>query len=731
MKTIVGYTDRMSAMPGETLEFKVNCEADVATWRADIVRFGSTDDNPWGRGYLAHSVDADVNGEYLARRQETHTGSCLRVESAPALDRMASFAVQAVIMPTLCEPREQALIARWSVADGRGFALYLDRHGALAMRLGDGYLDPFVLSSALSLREHAWYFVAASFDAATSTVRLIQRPIVAEVGMDERADITTQATCVPAHNGLPLLIAAWSEDAVRTTAHFNGRVDSPSLTRRPLSDDEMTQLLNPPLQRDLLPDVVAAWDFGRNQGSRVVADLSQNHFDGVLVNQPARGITGWRWDSSEMNFNTAPSHYSAIHFHDDDMIDAGWETAFSWKLPDDLPSGVYAARLQDGNEDEHVVFFVRPKPGATHAKVAYLAGTATYLAYANYQVLDKYTGYELYLGASWNFGPEDIYLADHPELGKSTYHRHRDGSPVYYSSCRRPILNMRPNSVLWAFNGDMMVLDWLEARGYGFDVITDEDLHREGARVLEPYRAVLTGGHPEYYSRQMLDALESYTDTGGGLMYLGGNGFHSCVTFHRDIPGLLERRWVHGGACPPGPGEGYYSLSGEPGGGWLELGRPESRLSGLEFCASAFDCGGWYRRSAASYACKHAWIFDGVEDELFGDFGLAGGGAAGQELDWYLGGPGFPANVTVLASSEGHTHVMHQSLTFQNLSVDAERASRADMVIYDRPNGGQVFSVGSISWPQSLSWNHYENDVSRVTANVLDSLIERERSLSR
>ena len=44
---------------------------------------------------------------------------------------------------------------------------------------------------------------------------------------------------------------------------------------------------------------------------------------------------------------------------------------------------------------------------------------------------------------------------------------------------------------------------------------------------------------------------------------------------------------------------------------------------------------------------------------------------------------------------------------------------RADMVYMEGPNGGAVFSVGSISWCGSLSHNGYDNNVSRITGNVL------------
>jgi N,N-dimethylformamidase len=48
------------------------------------------------------------------------------------------------------------------------------------------------------------------------------------------------------------------------------------------------------------------------------------------------------------------------------------------------------------------------------------------------------------------------------------------------------------------------------------------------------------------------------------------------------------------------------------------------------------------------------------------------------------------------------------------------------MVYFETPNDGAVFSVGSISWSGSLSHNHYDNNVSRVTENVLRQFVETE-----
>ena len=46
------------------------------------------------------------------------------------------------------------------------------------------------------------------------------------------------------------------------------------------------------------------------------------------------------------------------------------------------------------------------------------------------------------------------------------------------------------------------------------------------------------------------------------------------------------------------------------------------------------------------------------------------------------------------------------------------------MVFFERPNGGAVLSVGSITWAASLSHNQYDNNVSLVTRNVLERFLD-------
>ena len=47
------------------------------------------------------------------------------------------------------------------------------------------------------------------------------------------------------------------------------------------------------------------------------------------------------------------------------------------------------------------------------------------------------------------------------------------------------------------------------------------------------------------------------------------------------------------------------------------------------------------------------------------------------------------------------------------------KGPKADIVFYETPNGGAVFSVGSMGWRASLNHNGFKNNVSQMTGNVL------------
>ena len=57
---VVGYSDRLSVQPGQTIRFMVSCE--LPSYRADVVRLIHGDDNPKGPGFEEEAVSTAANG---------------------------------------------------------------------------------------------------------------------------------------------------------------------------------------------------------------------------------------------------------------------------------------------------------------------------------------------------------------------------------------------------------------------------------------------------------------------------------------------------------------------------------------------------------------------------------------------------------------------------------------------------------------------------------------------
>jgi N,N-dimethylformamidase len=578
---IVGYCDRLSVAPGDTLNFMVS--ATVPEYEAAIVRLIHGDPNPAGPGFKEEEVPSPVAGVYRGREQPFNHGSHVIVPDAPALRTAAAVGLQAWIYPTTPGQGVQGLITKWDAGRSAGYALVLDENGALALWIGDGRGGVLRLSTHTPLRAFDWYFVSARIDATLGTVALRQEPLRRRPVDGRAAQVEERLEVQPAQTGVPLIMAGWcaSDRGERTlvAGHFNGKIDSPRL-----------------LQGGA---VIVAWDFSRDIGSSRVSDTSPNALHGEAVNMPMRGVTGWNYSGRETDFRLAPQEYGAIFFHDDDLEDAGWEVDFAFTVPDGCKSGVYAARLRSGTSEDYVPFFVRPPRGTATARLAFLMPTYSYLAYANEHYSWRNPGSPVAHNVLDYLQPQDHYAVQHRLL--SVYDHHTDGTGNCYSSRLRPLLNMRPKYNLplirgpHQFNADLHLVDWLEAMGYAYDVITDEDLHAEGSLegtpLLAPYAAVVTGTHAEYWTARMLDGLQAYLGAGGRLMYLSGNGLYWPVGIDPARPHVVEvRRGQNGtGTWRSAPGENHLSTTGEPGGLWRDRGRAPQQTVGVGMASQGFD----------------------------------------------------------------------------------------------------------------------------------------------
>jgi N,N-dimethylformamidase len=237
------------------------------------------------------------------------------------------------------------------------------------------------------------------------------------------------------------------------------------------------------------------------------------------------------------------------------------------------------------------------------------------------------------------------------------------------------------------------LLGWLEREGFAYDLYAETQLD-DGTLDLSRYRVLILSAHPEYWTRRMYDLVKAWVFLAGGkLMYLGGNGLNCEVEL------LPERRVVcHNTALsslwPDGMGgaESRFARRHES----------EANLLGVVFNPAGIMTAAPYRVVDGSH-----WVFKAAglkARDLFGQGSLhmrCPGGASGHETD--KRSPSSPANVHLLA---------------KGLNPDD---GGADMVIFDTPSGGAVFSVGSICYVSSLP---VDEGASKITAAVLQKFLQ-------
>jgi N,N-dimethylformamidase len=492
--------------------------------------------------------------------------------------------------------------------------------------------------------------------------------------------------------------------------------------------------------------IVAYWDttvgFSEKGISNTVVDVGSNKLNSEGYNHPVRAMTGWNWNGKNDSFRMAPKEYGGVDFHPDSITDSGWNVTKSMIIPDDLKSGIYAVRLRAGDGtglgEEYIVFFVRPKKPT--AKICFLVPTASYLAYANEKLSFEAQIIQPMTGQPPTITDIDVEQYKNPEFGLSTYDSFADGGGVCFTSYKRPIVNMRPKyrtsgmGITWQFPADLSIIGWLEHHKFEYDIVTDEDLHKEGLDAIKDYNCVITGTHPEYTSEKMLDAMEDFVAEGGRFIYMGGNGFYWVIGFYDDEPWCMEVRKLDAGmrAWAAKPGEYYMQTTGERGGLWRSRGRAPQKFTGVGFIAEGFDTAEKYRKMPDSWHRTVSWITEGVEGEIIGDHGLAYGGAAGIELDRYDLSLGTPPHTKIIASSGGHSDnyvlVTEELLyAYAGLVGSLDYRIRGDMTYFTAPNDGAVFCTGSIGYGQALPSNNFENSASTVLKNVVDAFSKDEK----
>ncbi|MFC4277351.1 N,N-dimethylformamidase beta subunit family domain-containing protein [Achromobacter aloeverae] len=713
---IIGYVTPLSAAPGQDLSFRISSTGDQP-FTARVVRIHCADPNPAGPGMRMEAVDLPLQARYPGQEQAVHPGAC-------AWAALGSVDAHRLVLrlrarPTLASDPMQVLASLQDATARLGVALAIDKgEFVLVVRTTpDGAAR--TLRSGVPATQDRWQ--AITLDVVLDTGKLSLTVETVPMGVPgagpalptRHAQVDADAVlAVPTHLCLGAL---WQGHPAQG---YNGLVEGPRLhARRPDGTDTL----------------IAEWHLARDMQAQCIAAAHAGMPTLVLENMPVRAVRSSAWTGRQLDWKQAPDEYAAIWFHADALADCGWREALKLRIPPGLASGVYGLEIRNADGADTIPFYVTPAKDGPRARVLFLASTLTYQAYANH-ARGNYAGELAERIAAWDAYPHNPDIVT--QFGASTYNRHRDLAGICLSSRLRPMLTMRPGyltfpdprgSGLRHFPADSHLTSWLQDRGIAYDVITDEDLDDQGLAALAPYDVVLTGSHPEYHTRGMIEALIAYRENGGHLMYFGANGFYWKVARPASAPHMLEIRRAEGGirAWAAEPGEYYHQFDGGYGGMWRRNGIPPQATGGVGFAVQGGFEGVGYRRTPESYDADVAWLFDGVQGERYGDHGLSGGGAAGFELDQVVTELGSPSWLKIVGVSEGHGpsfKIVPEEILTWTIAASLPRkyeGVRAHMAVGLAENGGGLFAAGSITFLGSLWKNGYDNDISRIVENCL------------
>ena len=687
---IAGYSDRLSVRPGETIRFAVSSLANT-NYQATLFRSISSDPNPKGPGIVELNADEYFKPvELPSRHQSINPGSYGETTKPLPTAFKNSIKLAISVFPTRLTDHLQTIVS-W---------------GPLRITLNDkGYVafycdDVKFITSKEPIISAKWYTISIEISKDQKTVLCIRDNLNGE---EEQTHKENSLHCIDLDEFENAKIRVATDQS--KTEFFNGKIEAPQI-----KVDGKT---------------ILKYDFSQQMPSfEVPAEIGPPL---MLYNSPTRAVKGMNWDASEFCWRHKAEHYAAIHFHEDDIYEFGWEYDFELVVPANMPSGAYVIRLTVDKGYDAIPFFVCAPKHKPSAKICVLISTFTYAIYGNHARPDFEESW-LKRIEDWQAYPHNPAKFQH--YGLSTYNNHSDGSGICFASHKRVLFNMRPGyqtfgysecSGLRHYPADSHLLAWLEHKSIPYDVITDNELDTEG----------LTGSHPEYHTPQSLNALKTYQNNCGNIAYLGGNGFYWKIARNSENPDLLEIRRSEDGirAWAAEPGEYYNAFDGQYGGLWRRNGRPPQDLVGIGFAAQGNFVGMPFKR--VCFDPKFDWVFDGIEGDILGDFGFSGGGAAGFELDRRDVKLDGGKNIVTLAQahddSDNFILVPEEMLThLTNISGEPNQSTkRADMVFFENQNGGMVFAVGSITFCGSLPWHNFDNNISRLLENVITHFSDR------
>ena len=703
-----------SVAAGEVLHLRVSS---TLPYTLEIRRLGAGVDDPSTDEVIDRFAPSGPSP------REIHPGSYLHVERGLPADRAwSSLAVQTWVRPWRLD-RGQALISEGEWPGRAGFALRLDATGRIQFELGDGGPDrPGSIVSGPKLQARRWQHVVGAWDGRSQAIWLDGLPAAV---IPREGSIRT----VPG----PIRIGAAGRDG-RADDFLDGDLAGPALWGRALEADEIGRLhrglgLEPPDPDGLL----AHWPLDEEAGA-TVTDRSDWGRHGRIINRGTWMIGGPSFDAEAVPrfgpYDPARDDRRGhgLRLAADDLYDCRWPVTHECPIPPTARSGIHVARFvyeSDGEPRRYdVTFLVRRPADRPPAPIVVLCATNTWRAYSATPFAANVSG-----PTHWPTGGLRNDLAEAPSY--CCYRDHHAGQPTYQVGLRLPWPAAGPE-VLYSPPGvgyshlmrsERFAHAWLDEQGYAYDVIGDSDLHQD-PEILEDYRAVVVNGHSEYWSIPAYEGLDRYLRGGGRAVVLSGNTMFWRVSFDAEGAVMECRKFDPsiGGRPAAAIGELWHGHDRKRGSLMREAGYPAWAVIGLDtlgYWGTGKGAFGVYTAEATDHPLfREPERTDLAKGDTFGHSPDGGEPrAGGHEADVRLATlrsmtlPPLPPDAELPEEPEGFTTLARcvrqptsgTTLDYFGRPARSPEGVCAEVILWERPQGGTVFHGGTIAGGWALS----------------------------
>ncbi len=719
-----------SIAAGETVQFRVSS---TIPYTLTVCKLGTVD---------APETDQILRSFPLSapRVQPIHPGSYVHVGGAFPSNVQSEGKFDALTLEVWIRPwqaaRVQGLLTQTDDLERSGFALILDADARAGFVLG----GVRKVGGGMPLEPRQWHHVAATWDGARATLWLNGARVASGL-----AD-----SLLP--SAAPFRLGAFGAEGV-AEGFLDGDIALPAVYRRALRAEEIeahvvqgrSERYDGAQPGGAAGDLIAFWPLDEEAGD-VVRDMSGNGHDGRIIHRGTWMIGGpaFRGEAVPRFGDYDPRHDAqrghGLRLASDDLYDCSWEVTEEFTIPVDATPGFYAGRLNYSWEGEaqtyDVTFIVRAARSQPAPPIAVLCSSSTWLAYsatpfAATPVTDP----------RWSTNGKKN---SHPLApAYSCYRDHAAGQPTYQMGLNMPWpvagpeVLYSPKSIGYSHlaRAERFAHNWLTAAGYAYDVVTDLDLHRDPDLLLR-HKVLVINGHSEYWSIAAYEGVDRFLRQGGAAVVFSGNTLFWRVSFDSQGEVMECRKFdpAIGGRKYATVGELYHSHDGRRGSLLRECGYPAWKLVGLE-------CIGWWGTSRQEnyyvyetevpdhFLFRKPIVVDVASGTTFGH--APNGGlprAGGHEADVRLSTlrrltGASPPGALFPEEPEGIVTLARMRTTgaraldyFARWDENPEQVV-AEMIYWERPQGGRVFHAGTIASGWALS---VDPKMQQLVTNVLN-----------